>query len=78
MNTRIINGSPRNIYTITIPSGTRVCFDPKTGKETILTSDLTVDAVWIMNGKPSWIWGDDGEGNPTAYTLEFKKVIEHV
>ena len=78
MNTRIINGTSRNIYTITIPEGTRVCFDPKTGKETIINGEITVDAVWEMNGNPCWIWGDDGDGNPTAYTKEFKKVIEHL
>ena len=75
---RLINGALREVYTITIPQGTKVCFDTQTGKETILNGDITVDAVWTMNGKPGWVWGDDGEGNPSAYTLEFKKVIEHV
>lgn len=59
-----------------LPKGTKVCYEPTTGKETIIENDLYVfDARWSVNGLPGWVFNYK-DGKATAYTLEFEKVIE--
>jgi hypothetical protein len=63
--------------TITMPAGTKVCFEPETGNETVVREPLTAhDAKWGMNGLPGWVFRVR-DGKPTAYTLDWKNTIEH-
>ena len=61
---------------IIIPPGTKVCFEPETGKETVLKEPFVAgDAEWGVNRLPGWVF-NFCNGKPTAYTIDWKNIVE--